>query len=119
MFVAKFPNWVAFSRCKDGTTNYFDGPKDMFTHYFNPGRFTPGKQQSDIIALGVKEYYSLQTIDAKSAYFVSGSDVTGPMGAELIPFATQKDAASFMNDHKGKRLLRFSDITAQMLKDFK
>jgi nitrous oxide reductase accessory protein NosL len=119
MFVAKYPDWIAAAQTKDGVTFYFDGPKDLFTHYFNPGRYTPGKKQSDISGLSVKEYYSLKMIDAKSAFFVIGSDVYGPMGAELIPFASQKDAASFMNDHKGKRILRFGDITPQLLKDLK
>jgi len=116
MFVAKFPNWVAWSRLKDGTTYFFDGPKDLFTHYFDAGRYTPGKRQADIADLAVKEYYSLKMIDARSAFFVSGSDVYGPMGSELIPFATEKDAASFMNDHKGKRILRFKDITPAIIK---
>jgi len=119
MFVAKYPDWVAFAKTKDGQTCYYDGPKDMFTHYFNTGRYTPGKRQGDLIGLSVKEYYSLKMIDAKGAFFVVGSNVYGPMGAELIPFASQKDAASFMNDHQGKRILRFNDITPQMLKELK
>lgn len=119
MFVAKYPDWTAATKTKDGVTIYFDGAKDMFTHYFNPERYTPGKKQGDIIGLSVKEYYSLKMIDAKGAFFVSGSDVYGPMGAELIPFATEKDAASFMKDHKGKKILRFNDISPQTLKELK
>lgn len=119
MFVAKYPDWTAAAKTKDGVILYFDGSKDMFTHYFNPGRYTPGKQQSDIIGFSVKEYYSLKMIDARNAFFVSGSDVYGPMGAELVPFASQKEAASFMQDHKGKRILRFREITPQLLKELK
>jgi nitrous oxide reductase accessory protein NosL len=119
MFVAKYPDWLASSRLKDGTTYFFDGPKDLFSHYLDTQRYTPGKRQADIVAMSVKEYYSLKTIDARSAFFVSGSDVYGPMGAELIPFASQKDAASFMKDHKGKRILRFHEITPQLLNGLK
>ena len=119
MFVAKYPDWTAATKAKDGMFIYFDGPKDMFTHYFNPGHYTPGKKQSDIIGMSVKEYYSLKMIDAKGAFFVIGSDVYGPMGAELIPFASQQDAASFMQDHKGKRILRFGEITPQLLNTLK
>jgi nitrous oxide reductase accessory protein NosL len=116
MFVAKYPNWVATARFKDGTTFYYDGPKDMFSHFFDPARYTPGKRQADIIALAVKEYYSLATIDARSAFYVAGSDVLGPMGSELIPFRSEKDALSFKTDHKGKRVLRFKEITQQIIK---
>jgi len=116
MFVARYPDWTAAAKTKDGLIIYFDGAKDMFTHYFDPGRYTPGKKQSDISGLSVTEYYSLKLIDAKSAFFVLGSDVYGPMGGELIAFATEKDAAGFMHDHKGKRLLRFPEITPAILK---
>jgi nitrous oxide reductase accessory protein NosL len=116
MFVAKFPDWTATARFKDGTVSYYDGPKDMFGHYFDTARYTPGKRQGDITALAVKEYYSLAMIDARSAYYVTGSDVYGPMGNELIPFITEKDANSFKLDHKGKRIIRFKDITQQAIK---
>ncbi|MDD2899247.1 MAG: nitrous oxide reductase accessory protein NosL [Desulfuromonadaceae bacterium] len=116
MFVAKYPDWTASARFKDGTTSYYDGPKDMFGHYFDTARYTPGKRQADIVALAVKEYYSLSMIDARSAFYVAGSDVYGPMGSELIPFSTENDASSFKLDHKGKRILRFKDITPQIIK---
>lgn len=116
MFVAKYPDWSATARFKDGTTSYYDGPKDMFSHFLDPGRYTPGKRQSDVAALAVKEYYSLVMIDARAAFFVAGSDVYGPMGSELIPFLNEKDARSFKDDHKGKRILRFNDITRLTIK---
>ena len=115
MFVAKYPDWSATARFKDGTTSYYDGPKDMFSHYFDIARYTPGKRQADIIALAVKEYYSLAMIDARAAFFVTGSDVYGPMGSELIPFLNEKDALSFKIDHRGKRILRFNEITRQSI----
>jgi len=115
MFVVKYPDWTATARFKDGTTSYYDGPKDMFSHYFDTARYTPGKRQTDIVVLSVKEYYSLAIIDARAAFFVTGSDVHGPMGNELIPFSTEKDAASFKLDHRGKRILRFNEITRQTI----
>ena len=116
MFVSKYPDWTATARLKDGTTQYFDGPKDLFTFYLDPAGFTAGKRQADIAALAVREYYSLEPIDPRSAFFVVGSDVYGPMGSELIPFKTEKDAASFKADHKGKRIVRFNEITKQVIK---
>ena len=116
MFVAKFPDWTAVARFKDGAIFCYDGPKDMFSHYFDTARYTPGKRQADIVALSVKEYYSLAMIDARVAFFVTGSDVNGPMGSELIPFNTEKDAKSFKLDHRGKRILRFNEITRQIIK---
>ena len=44
-----------------------------------------------------------------------GSDVLGPMGHELVPLATRADAEDFVKDHKGRRILRFDDVTAEVL----
>lgn len=116
MFVSKYPDWTASVHFADGSVSYYDGPKDMLSHYLDVARYTPGKRQVDFAALYVKEYYSLMPIDARGAYFVAGSDVYGPMGSELVPFDSEKAASSFKKDHKGKQILRFKEISRQMIK---
>ena len=76
----------------------------------------PSRTQADVDAVYVTDYYRLEPIDARTAYFVVGSDVYGPMGRELIPFARANDAREFMKDHRGKVILRFSDVTLEVLK---
>lgn len=116
MFVAKYPDWVAVLRFKDGRALSFDGPKDLFTAYLDLTRYAPGRSPADVAAIEVKDYYSLRPIDGFKAVFVIGSDVTGPMGRELVPFADAGDAAAFLQDHHGRRSLRFSEITASVLR---
>ncbi len=38
------------------------------------------------------------------------------MGREPIPFVAEDDALEFMKDHAGKQVLRFDDITADLIK---
>ena len=45
-----------------------------------------------------------------------GSDVLGPMGHELVPLASRQEAEEFMADHKGKRVLTFDQVSAEILK---
>lgn len=116
MFVAKYPNWSASIGYRDGSFAYFDGPKDLFSYYLNPRKYDPAKKPGDIVSIEVKDYYSLASIDARKAYFVSGSKVLGPMGKELVPFARQADAEGFRNDHQGHRVLRFPEVTLDLLK---
>jgi len=111
MFVYKYPDWQAEIIFKDEFVVFFDGAKDLFKYYFDIKKYTPGKSRKDIAAIYVKEYYDMKMVDAKEAFFVTGSDVLGPMGHELIPFANEEDAKTFRNDHKGKRILRFEEIT--------
>ena len=69
----------------------------------------------DIAAIYVMEYYEMKPIDARKAFFVVGSDVYGPMGHELIPLATEADAATFRQDHQGKRILRLEEVTPRLI----
>ncbi len=115
MFVSMFPEMVAEIIFKDGTYAAFDGPKDMFRYYLDMKKYNPSKNINDIDSIYVHEYYNLTFIDGRKAYYVVGSDVYGPMGRELIPFLTEKDASAFKKDHKGN-ILRFADVTEAILK---
>jgi copper chaperone NosL len=110
MFVAKYPDFIAEVLFKGGAYAVFDGTKDMFKFYLNLKKYAPARSYGDIAAIYVTDYYSLEFIDALTACYVVGSDVFGPMGKELIPFAKETDARGFMKDHKGKSLLRYKDV---------
>jgi nitrous oxide reductase accessory protein NosL len=64
----------------------------------------------------VTDYYRLALTDGHNACYVVGSDIFGPMGKELIPFDKEPDALEFMKDHKGKSILRFGEITHDLVK---
>jgi nitrous oxide reductase accessory protein NosL len=115
MFVYKYPDWLAEIILKDESVDFFDGAKDLFRYYFGLRKYKLGKTKKDIAAIYVTEYYEIKLIDARKAFFVVGSDVYGPMGHELIPFAMEEDARTFMKDHKGKRILQFGEITPLMI----
>jgi copper chaperone NosL len=116
MFVYKYPDWVSQTVFRDGSRVYFDGVKDLMKWYFNITRYQPGKSLEEIAVLYVTDYYSLEIIEGTRAFFVIGSDVFGPMGKELIPFGKEPEAREFLKDHKGKKVLRFQEITPQILK---
>ena len=40
----------------------------------------------------MSDYYTLEEIPAKEAFYVLDADVFGPMGHELLPFKSQKSA---------------------------
>ncbi|MBI5633581.1 MAG: nitrous oxide reductase accessory protein NosL [Nitrospirae bacterium] len=115
MFVAKYPHWLAEVIFKDGTYAVFDGPKDMFKYYLNLQKYAPSKKSADITGVYVTEYYSTKLTDAGKLFFVTGSDVYGPMGDEFIPLASEAEAREFMRDHKGTRILRFPEVTTELL----
>ena len=110
MLVSKYPAWTATLVYKDGHAHHFDGAKDLFKYLFDPKRYDRGHGARDIQRIGVTEYYEVKRFDAHQAWFVIGSDVLGPMGHELIPFASRADAEEFLRDHHGRRILRFDEV---------
>lgn len=109
MFIARYAEWVAQLRLSDGKVVMFDGPKDMLAYYFSPVEY--GGKDAKVIDILVKDYYSQQLIDGRTALYVTGSDVYGPMGAEFIPFSSREAAESFLKDHHGTAILLFTEIT--------
>jgi len=112
MFIAKYPKWVGLIIVGD-KKYYFDGAKDMMKFYIFDADFP--YDRSKISMMKVTDFYTLEGITAKEAFYVIGSDVYGPMGNELIPFKTHEAAKNFMNDHRGTEIVRFNKITAKMV----
>ncbi|MFC2057618.1 nitrous oxide reductase accessory protein NosL [Campylobacterota bacterium] len=112
MFVAKYPKWAALIDV-EGKKHYFDGVKDMMKFYIFDVDFP--YDRSKITQVEVTDFYTLQAIDAKQAFYVIGSDVFGPMGNELIPFLTKEAAQNFMTDHRGEKIILFEEITPKFV----
>lgn len=115
MFVAKYPDWTGKIVYDDGMTVFFDGAKDLFKYYFAIQKYHPEKNQDRINAIYVTEYYDLVLINAFAADYVIGSNVYGPMGRELVPFKSKRDAEEFSKDHKGKQIVLFKDVTPALI----
>jgi len=118
MFVAKYEVWVTRIEENPGVFLDFDGVKDLAAYYFKPGLYG-GKELKADSHIWVKDYYSLKWLDGREAYYVYGSDVNGPMGLELVPFATRAGAEAFLTDHHGKKVLAFADITPTLVDELR
>jgi len=112
MFVAKYPKWAALIEVET-EKHYFDGVKDMMKFYIFDVDFPYDRNK--IKSIEVTDFYTLEAIDAKEAFYVIGSDVYGPMGNELIPFLTKDAAQNFMTDHRGEKIIRFDEITPKLV----
>jgi nitrous oxide reductase accessory protein NosL len=112
MFVSKYPKWAAMMEM-EGKIYYFDGVKDMMKYYIFDGDFI--YDRTKISTIFVSDYYTLEAIPAKEAFYVLDADVFGPMGHELIPFKTQKSAHAFKEEHHGKAVVKFDEITDSMV----
>lgn len=116
MFVAKYSDFLAQVIFTDGTYALFDGAKDMFKYYLDLKKYNASKSLADIAAIHVTDYYSMKPANGRTAWYVIGSDVFGPMGRELIPFQKEREAKEFLIDHAGKKIIRFDAVTPEVIK---
>ncbi len=108
MFVSPYANWVSQVEFKDGSRLFFDGPKDMFIFFFDLSKYRPGAKVADIASMFVTEYYTTKVMNVREVFLVTGSDVMGPMGQELVPIAGREQAETFLRDHGGKKIMQFN-----------
>ena len=118
MFVANYPQWLTEINMSDGSVQIFDGVKDMMAYFFSPQQFgaAVGAVSSELL---VRDYYSQEWIDGKKAIYVIGSDVYGPMGHELIPFGSKAGAENFFQDHHGRKIYGFREITPEIIESLR
>ena len=118
MFVAKYATWITQIQLSDGKVEFFDGVKDMLVYYFNPQVYG-GPAPEEFTDIWVKDYYTLNWLAARQAFYVVGSDVKGPMGPEFIPFSSRGAAETFLKDHQGERIIIFDEITSELVESMR
>lgn len=118
MFVAKFAKWASSIKVGDKYF-YFDGVKDMMKFYFESTKYHKDVVVDENSTVSVTDYYTLEALNAKDAFYVIGSNVYGPMGEELIPFKNETQASKFKDDHMGKSVIKFDEIKLENLQSKK
>jgi copper chaperone NosL len=83
----------------------FDTPRCALTEWLSSGKHG---------AVRVQDYYDRTRHPASDVRFVTGSDVVGPMGAELVPVDAAR-VGKFQKDHGGTRVLALADIDEKAL----
>jgi copper chaperone NosL len=99
--------WLAELVMADGTKTTFDTPRCAITAWRTRG--VPAK------SVRVQEFYERAWRDGTEVDFVLGSDVEGPMGADLVPVSPAK-SGKFMVDHAAARAVKLDAITPELLK---
>lgn len=63
----------------------------------------------------VTEHLTRTERPAREVYFVVGSNLEGPMGADLVPVETRERAEQVRASHRGERVVAFADVTPALL----
>lgn len=118
MRVVDHREWVGAIVLDDGATHYFCSVRCTLATARHSDKFL-GAATSRIKSVRVPDFlHPERYLDADAALFVTGSDVRGPMGLELVPAASQEDADVVLRRHGGK-IVRRTDVDDKLLMELK
>lgn len=117
MYPARSPDWAAQVIFDNGDTQFFDSPLSLFTYLHDVGRYTRGRQASEIAASYVSDADSGAWISAMDAVYVSGSSALGPMRAGNLPAFSSVASARRFASARGGVLLQASQISPKLLQE--
>jgi nitrous oxide reductase accessory protein NosL len=115
MYPHRYPAWQTQVIFTDNSMAAFDGGKCMFRFLLNMPAFTQDHKADQVAAVWVRDFAGGAWIDGKTASYVVGSSEMGPMGKELIPFASREAAEAFQKT-KGGSVEPFAGITMETVK---
>ena len=105
----EYPKWKVKVVTEKGPI-WYCSPRCMFISVKKKDNGHKGIKSIDVIS-----YYATNTIDAKTALYVTGSDILGPMGHDLVPLKDKAAAKDFKNEHKGQTIVSFDDVNMKII----
>ena len=120
MLITRFdgPKGELFRKEQGDRVFKFCSTRDLFSYYLDPENKRNVAQMyvHDMSKMpwGSDSIDDKHFIDAKTAWYVSGSEKTGAMGDTLASFSLQVDAQTFA-DEFGGTVLNFSQITYDII----
>jgi copper chaperone NosL len=112
MYPARYPKNKCQLQTTDAEVVHFCSTQCLFEFLANPGKYAKNSTEAKFI--WVIDFQNGQWIYARSAFYVIGSDLPGPMGNEAFPFASKENATAFIAAHSGE-ILRFDRVTIERI----
>ena len=109
MLPIRYPRFAAAIERQDGRAYYFCSPGCMIKAWRHPEIFL-GRPATRLKRPITLEYFSGEALDARDVFWISGSDVIGPMGPALIPLKDNTHVDAFGKRHGGKHIFRLEEL---------
>lgn len=106
MRVSRGAAFASGAREASGGEVVFDSVKCMFRWL---------GQHSDAREPWTTEHLSRTERPARDLFYVMGTDIEGPMGADLVPVDTREHAEQIRTSHHGTQILAFGEVTSGVL----
>jgi nitrous oxide reductase accessory protein NosL len=113
MYSARYPKFNCQIVFKDGSYEAFDSAIGLLVYLHFPDK--TGIKLKPIAGIYFKDYLKASWLEADKAFFVTGSEIRGPMGVQFVPVDSQQAAEELKKQAQGKDIIHFKMINRQYL----
>ncbi len=113
MYPALYPNFNCQIIFVDGSYEAFDSAVGLLIYLLFPNKI--GIKSKSVSKIYFKDYLKESWLEANSTFFVTGSEVMGPMGTEFLPVDSKQAASELNKQEKGKDIIHFKAINQQYM----
>ncbi len=108
MYPALYPKFNCQIVFIDGSYEAFDSAIGLLLYLLFPNNLEI--QPKSVSKIYFKDYLKESWLEADSTFFVTGSEVMGPMGIEFLPVDSEQAASDLAKQEKGKDIIHFKKI---------
>jgi len=113
MYPARYPQFNCQIVFKGGSYEAFDSAVGLLVYLLFPDK--TGIQPKPVAGIYFKDYVKESWLAADRTFFVTGSEIMGPMGVEFLPADSQRAAKELKKQEKGQDLIHFKKINRQYM----
>jgi copper chaperone NosL len=113
MYPARYPKFNCQIVFKDGGYEAFDSTIGLLVYLHFSDK--TGKTLTPVAGVYFKDYLKGGWLEADKAYFVTGSDIRGPMGVQFLPVDSEQAADNLKKQANGKDVVHYKIIDRQYL----
>jgi nitrous oxide reductase accessory protein NosL len=115
MYPARYPKFNCQIVFKDGGYEAFDSAIGLLVYLHFPDK--TGMELKPVAGIYFKDYLKGGWLEADRAFFVTGSEIRGPMGVQFLPVDSEQAAEELKKQGQGKDIIHFKMINRQYLID--
>jgi nitrous oxide reductase accessory protein NosL len=113
MYPARYPQFNCQIVFKDGSYEAFDSAIGLLVVLLFPDNTE--MKLKPIAKIYFKDYFKESWLEADKAFFVTGSEIMGPMGVEFLPVDSEQAAKELKKQEQGQDITHFKEINRQYM----
>ncbi len=113
MYPARYPHFNCQIVFEDGSYEAFDNAVGLLVYLLFPEK--AGIKPKPVAKIYFKDYLKESWLEADKTFFVTGSEIMGPMGVQFLPVDSEQAAEELKKQEKGKDIIHFKKLNRQYM----